>query len=80
MRREGRAAIAQVLHERVAPREALGRDHLFEAAHRLQPVLIGTDTQAMEANTKVFGHVLACPDVQELAHRLSAWLRAVVVS
>ncbi len=38
----------------------------------LQPVLIGTDTQAMEANTRVFGHVLACPDVQELAHCLSA--------
>jgi len=44
----------------------------------LQPVLIGMDTQAADANTKVFGHVLACPDVRELAARLSAWLRAVV--
>ncbi len=44
----------------------------------LQTVLIGTDTQAMEANTKVFGHVLACPDVRDLATRLGAWLRAVV--
>ncbi len=46
----------------------------------LQPVLIGTDTQAMDANTKVFGHVLTCPDVRDLAHRLSAWLRAVVAT
>jgi hypothetical protein len=44
----------------------------------LQPVLIGTDTQAMEANTKVFGHVLACPNIGDLAQRLSTWLRAIV--
>jgi nitric oxide reductase activation protein len=44
----------------------------------LQPVLVGTDTQAIDANTHVFGHVLACPNVGELAQRLSAWLRAVV--
>jgi hypothetical protein len=44
----------------------------------LQPLLLGDDPRAREANTRVFGHVLACPDIGDLAARLSAWLRAIV--
>ena len=44
----------------------------------LQPIFIGDDPQAVEANRSVFGRVLACPQVADLAPMLRAWLRATL--
>jgi hypothetical protein len=46
----------------------------------LQPILLGNDHQAVTSNTSVFGHVLVCPNIGELAQRISAWLRAIVAN
>jgi hypothetical protein len=42
----------------------------------LQPVFVGDDATAISNNQGVFGHVMACPTIHELAGKLSAWLRA----
>lgn len=44
----------------------------------LQPVFIGDDAQAVKDNRAVFGRVLACPQVADLAALLGAWLRATL--
>ena len=44
----------------------------------LQPIFIGTDARAVDANRVVFGRVLACPQVADLAPVLRTWLRATL--
>lgn len=44
----------------------------------LQPVFIGDDPRAVDANRAVFGRVLACSQVEELPALLRAWLRATL--
>ncbi len=44
----------------------------------LQPIFMGDDAGAVEANRAIFGRVLACPQVADLAPLLRAWLRATL--
>ena len=44
----------------------------------LQPIFIGDDEDAVEGNRAIFGRVLACPQVADLAPLLRTWLRATL--
>ena len=50
--------------------------HLSRQGIRLLPLYLGHDPTISAANERVFGHVLACPDLGEMTARLRAWLRA----
>ncbi|HEV2238958.1 MAG TPA: hypothetical protein VGR57_20030 [Ktedonobacterales bacterium] len=42
----------------------------------LLPLYLGGDPTIIAANERVFGHVLACPELSEMTAQVRAWLRA----
>jgi len=52
----------------------LGRSHIH-----LQPIFVGNSSNdAKAANIKVFGHIMACDNFDELLPYLSSWLQALL--